>query len=117
MEVFALIKKSDLLDAIAECQGERNPNANTCIKLAAFYTILNNMFDEDQPVITGYSMAGETSQAEQVGYDSGSEFSNCILNANVNDVLAIIDELMDVIHAVAPRLYNATIEKLNMLHN
>lgn len=34
-----MIKLEDLEEAIAECQGQRNPNADTCIKLAAFYTI------------------------------------------------------------------------------
>ena len=38
-----MITEQDLLSAIAECQGERNPNANTCIKLAAYYTILDNI--------------------------------------------------------------------------
>ena len=35
-----MITEQDLLEAIAECQGQRNPNANTCIKLAAYYIIL-----------------------------------------------------------------------------
>ena len=38
-----MITEKDLMEAIAECQGQRNPNANTCIKLAAYYTILNNL--------------------------------------------------------------------------
>ena len=34
-----MITEMDLQEAIAECQGKRNPNADTCIKLAAFYII------------------------------------------------------------------------------
>ena len=110
-----MIKKEDLLDAIAECQGERNPNANTCIKLAAFYTILNNMYnDEHEPEeIKVYSNAyEEQSQSEQVRYDSGSEFSDIVYGKDVNDVLSIVDELIDAVSMISPRLYNATIEKL-----
>ena len=41
-----MITEKDLQEAIAECEGARNPNANTCIKLAAFYTIRQHMFGE-----------------------------------------------------------------------
>ena len=52
-----MITEKDLRAAIAECQGARNPNATTCIKLAAFYTILNNLYPEqkEEAVDAGYS--------------------------------------------------------------
>ena len=43
-----MITEKDLQEAIAEGQGQRNPNANTCIKLAAFLTIRKEMFGEVQ---------------------------------------------------------------------
>lgn len=108
-----MIKEQDLLDAIAECQGERNPDARTCIKLAAFYTILNNMYHiEEQPVVT-YSQSAVPS--EQVSYDSGSEFSDAITGLSSDQVLPIIDELLDAVHLISPKLYNATIAKLKSL--
>lgn len=104
-----MIKEQDLLDAIAECQGERNPNANTCIKLAAYYTILNQIRPKEmeQPV---YSYA---ESPNKVTYDSGSEFSDIIQVKNINDVLDIMDELMDTIKVLAPKLYYATMDHLN----
>ena len=42
-----MITERDLLEAIAECEGTPKPNANTCVKLAAYYTILNNMRGEE----------------------------------------------------------------------
>ena len=33
----AVIREDDVREAIAEMQGQKNPNANTCIKLAAYY--------------------------------------------------------------------------------
>ena len=41
-----MITEQALKEAILECEGERNPNASTCIKLAAFYVIRNEMFGE-----------------------------------------------------------------------
>lgn len=99
-----MIKESDLLEAIAECQGERNPNANTCIKLAAYYTILQHMQKVDEPQ---YSFLA--------GYDSGSEFSDAVRGKDTPSVLSVMDELMDVVKVLIPKLYNATIDKLNDL--
>lgn len=101
-----MIKEQDLLEAIAECQGERTPNANTCIKLAAYYTILNNIKPDPAP---SYSHAEPPGQ---VRYDSGSEFSEAIEGRDIIQVLAIIDELMDALQAIAPKMYQATIKAL-----
>ena len=48
-----MITRRDLLEAIDKCQGQKNPNANTCIKLAAYYTIL----DHTPESISDYSFA------------------------------------------------------------
>ncbi len=101
-----MIREDDLLEAIAECQGEKNPNANTCIKLAAYYTILNNL---GTPT---HSFASEP--AEKVIYNSGSEFSQAIEGIPVNEVMAVMDELMDTVQILMPKLYYATLEKLKM---
>ena len=63
-----MITEKDLQEAIAECQGQRNPNANTCIKLAAFYTIRRELFGEekDAGMLPGYSYAGERASLEQI---------------------------------------------------
>lgn len=98
-----MIREQDLLDAIAECQGERNPNANTCIKMAAYYTILNQMYPNN------YSYAKPPSE---VTYNSGSEFSDIIIGRDLNEVISIIDELMETISVLAPKLYDVTIKKL-----
>ena len=50
-----MITVDELKAAIAEMQGERNPNAQTCIKLAAYYTILNEL--QGNPDTSGYSSA------------------------------------------------------------
>jgi len=102
-----LIREEDLLEAIAECQGERDPNANTCIKLGAFYTILDHIRPKEPEQM--YSFA---EPPRQVSYDSGSEFSDAVMDKDINDVMAVMDELMDTIQVLAPRIYTATIERL-----
>ena len=109
-----MIKREDLLDAIAECQGQRNPNANTCMKLAAYYTILNQMDNSGQdeqkrvlPSFTGYSYESH--------YDSGTEFSDAILDLDIDSVLPILDELMTTLKVLHPKLYNAVLTKIGDL--
>lgn len=101
-----MIKTEDLREAIAECQGERNPNANTCIKLAAYYSILDHIDERPQ---MGYAYA---EPAGVVRLDSGSEFSDMIAHRDVGRVLKVIDELMETLELVAPRLYDLTLLKL-----
>ena len=98
-----MIQEQDLLEAIAECQGERSPNANTCIKLAAYYTILENMRGTYKVEPTGQS------------FSSGSEFSALIIGKNPSDVLIVIDELMDAVAALMPKLYQKTVDRLQNL--
>lgn len=81
-----MITLHDLDTAIAKCQGEENPNAQTCIKLAAFYTIKKEMFGDGAPIDPpapdrGYSAsAGPVNQQPEtyVDFDSGTEFSRAI---------------------------------------
>lgn len=105
-----MITVQDLHEAIAECQGERNPNAQTCIKLAAYYTILNQI-TEQTPVIPGYASAKEP-ERDTVSYDSGSEFSAVLNGRAIDEVMPILDELMDTLQLINPRLYDSVLRKL-----
>lgn len=102
-----MIKEADLLDAIAECQGDRNPNANTCIKLAAYYTILENIRKPDQEQSYSYA-SGEH-------YNSNSEFSNAIQGLSMGEIMPVMDELMESIQVLFPKMYKATILRLRDL--
>ena len=111
-----MITRNDLEQAIAECQGDRSPNANTCIKLAAFYTIRNAMFGES------VSERDDTSDrmVSRYSYDKGptinwkgdSEFASVINGRDPDNVWPVIDELMGTIKATWPKLYEATINKI-----
>lgn len=103
-----MITEQDLREAIAECQGQRNPNANTAIKLAAFLTIQRELFGD--PETHGYSYASAPAETPQ--YDSGSEFSDAIQQIDQYRAWEIMDELMTTLQAVNPRLYNGVMRKI-----
>ena len=111
-----MITEHDLMEAIAECQGERNPNANTCIKLAAFYTIKNELYGKPEQLeradyAQSYSYAPEPVDTH-ITYTSDTEFSEAIHGRRQEDVWPIMDELMSTIQVLMPRLYNGVMRRL-----
>lgn len=105
-----MITLDDLEAAIAECEGERNPNANTCIKLAAYYTILNEK--QGKPPVYSYSAEPVSPVKETVDYYSETEFGQAIQGKELPYVMELIDELMTVLQIVNPRLYSGVMSKL-----
>ena len=105
-----MIRIEDLDTAIAECQGKRNPDAKTCIMLAAFYTIKREMFGEEKEA-EHYSYAPAPIR-NTIEIDSGSEFARAVNGMDLDEFLPIINELMDTLQIVQPRLYNAVMMKL-----
>ena len=100
-----MITEKDLREAIAECQGERNPNANTCIKLAAYYTILDNIIEKPLPRY-------DNAYSGSMGYDSDTEFGRILKQKTTEEIMAVMDELMTTLTVVNPRLYESVIRKL-----
>ena len=111
-----MITEKDLQEAIAECQGQRNPNANTCIKLAAFYTIRREMFGEEKNDghLPGYSYLPDPQSTAEllIRNDSDSDFARAIDGRRQEEVWPLLDEMMDTIHAIHPRLYAAVMDRL-----
>lgn len=99
-----MITERDLQEAIAECQGQRNPNASTAIKLAAFLTIKREMFGN------GYSY--DPPPIEKPQYTSDTRFGKLIREMPTEDVFAVMDELMTTLAVINPRLYNGVMREL-----
>lgn len=112
-----MITEEKLQEAIAECWGEREPNANTCYKLAAYFTILNQIRTGADP-LTPYPLYSHdapeqpASPQQLVDIDSESEFAEATRGRNTSEIWPIIDELMETLQVVNPRLYSAVMRKL-----
>ena len=105
-----MITERDLQEAIASCEGDLHPKAATCIKLASFYTIRDHMFPQ-QPM---YSFAAPPpEQAETtIDYESGTDFGRAVHGKDPAQVWPIMDELMEAIQVLQPRLYASVMSKL-----
>lgn len=107
-----MITRHDLETAIAECQGKQNPDSRDCIKLAAFYTIRREMFGEEkdaEPISNSYAPAPVRNMVE---IDSDSEFARAVNGMPLDEFLPIINELMQTLEIIQPRLYDAVMAKL-----
>ena len=117
-----MITEYDLDEAIAECQGKRNPDAQTCMKLAAFYTIKQHMFGKPEPDVRmnseavpsvpsySYSAGKDTTQ-----FTSDSEFGKLVNELEISQILPFIDDLVETVKVVNPKLYNAFMAKIKAL--
>jgi len=112
-----LITEHDLQEAIAECQGQRNPNANTCIKLAAFLTLQKEMFGgkdkehfADDRNMSGYSFAQAPNGT--VGLYGESDFLSAIEGKDTKSVFMVMNELMDTMQVLQPRIYDSVMRKV-----
>lgn len=106
-----MITLGDLDEAIKECEGQRNPNANTAIKLAAFYTIRNELYPRAEPSQPGYSF----SAPPQAEYTSETEFGTTIRGKETFQVMEIFDDLMSVLRTTQPRLHRRIINQIEDL--
>ena len=111
-----MIRLDDLEEAIAKCQGNENPIANTCIKLAAYYTIKNELYGKpDKPEFTGYSTEPpQVDNSQQiVDYDGKSDFAQAVNGMPINRVMSVIDELMTALYVENRAMYRAVLRQLS----
>lgn len=94
-----MITRQDLINAINKCQGQKNPNVNTCIKLAAYYTLLDHIVERDYSYSRGPS----------------NDFMSIVSERKYDEVMGIMEELMDEVRKSDPRLYNLTMDRLKNL--
>lgn len=98
-----MITEKELREAIAECQSARNPTANTCMKLAAYYTIL------DHTVRNSYSYSYGPK------YKSDTEFGSIVSVKSSSGVMSVMDDLMETLKIIEPQVYKNTLKRLKNL--
>ena len=108
-----MITEHDLDEAIAECKGKRKPDANDCIKLAAFYTIKSHLYPTAAAQSFAYATPPTQKDDSLIDFPGESEFAGVIDGRKQSDVWPVMDELMTTLSAINPRLYDAVMRKLN----
>lgn len=112
-----MLTEEKLLEAIAECWGEREPNANTCYKLAAYYTILNEirgkMKQRSESYSTSYSLDSDSKNIQRVvDFNSESEFAEAIRGMSEAKAWSIMDELMSALYVINQPFYEKVMRRI-----
>lgn len=98
-----MITVDDLDSAIAECMGQKNPNANTCMKLASYLTIKKSMTEPEAERIPqrSYSFAA-----------AETEFEKKISAMPFEQVVKLFSEVMETLQVINPAFHSAIMRKL-----
>lgn len=99
-----MFTKRELLAAIKEC--ENAPANYQCIeKLAHLYTVYDHLYTESAqvPIVKEESIIGDYGE---------SDFLQAISGQDATTVWALMDELMDALKVLNPKLYDNCFAKL-----
>lgn len=103
-----MLTESELTDAInVLCAGKHS--IQNCEKLAAIYTVRDHLYPTTDQIERGYSAAKDN---EQVGLYGQSDFLTAISRMNPVDAWLLMDELMQTLYAINPRLYESVMRKI-----
>jgi hypothetical protein len=97
-----LINLDELEKAIEHTQGEPNPNAYSCIKLAAYYICRTEELKKRDDVYS-FSPAVDIIEPE---YSSSTAFGRAIRGKDTAKVMAFLDNLISTsIQYILPQMY------------
>lgn len=112
-----MIDKRDLEENIAELEGARDHSPQMCQRLASLYTIRRELFGEAEQT-SGYSFASmpaPVSEPEPLDDYGDSDFLIAIRGKVPADAWHVVDDLMDTLKAVNPRVYDSVMRKMRAL--
>lgn len=102
---------AELTTAIEELEQGRHTIQNVA-KLAALYTVRNNLQGSEIPLFR-YSQDAEREKKDCVGLYGDSDFLKRIHGKNTEEMWLMMDDVMNSICMLNPRLYNSVINRLS----
>lgn len=87
--------KDELAQAINNLEAQE-PTYETCLKLVVYHQLMDRYYKG------GF----------RTSYSRDSEFMDAIKNTDIDTLLATVDELMDCLALINPKLYNTVLAKL-----
>lgn len=97
-----MLSQRELDTAIREFE-EAPTNYENCAKLATFYTIFDHLYSEPKATVKA---------EEVIGLYGSSEFLKLVANKSPDVIWGVLDELMDTLKIINPRLYEGVVQKI-----
>lgn len=106
-----MITLEELDEAIRDCESSDRHTYDDCIRLAALYTIKNQLYPDTMPELHK-SFRAPVDEIESYGE---SEFLHLVSGKKSESVWSVIDELMNTLEITNPRLYDGVMRKIDRL--
>lgn len=100
-----MLNRRELLNAISECESS-NESFQNCQKLATLYILYDHLYAE--PATT----EPQRVRTEVIETDKESEFMQLINGKRIEPVLDLVEELMETIQILQPRVYDSALRRL-----
>lgn len=109
-----MFTKAELVDAIDQLENGKHSIQN-CEKLAAIYTVLDHLYGEEKqmPILSGYS--NDNKIESEIGLYGKSNFLKSIAGKPAKEAWLLMDELVEALQVLNPRLMSNFFEKLNKI--
>ena len=102
-----MFSKNEFLDAIDELEMSPATYQNA-EKLATFYSLYDHLYGDKSKM-----SAVESSREVIIQNHGDSEFLQAVSGKRSEDVWQVMDELMETVKMLQPRLYQATLERIS----
>lgn len=102
----------ELMDAINELEGGKHSMQN-CERLAAIYTVLDHLYADEKPAVQ--AVAPEREVETVIGSYGNSQFLQSIAGRPAREVWKLVNELVEAISVLNPRLMSSFLDKLDEL--
>ena len=106
-----MFTKAELIDAIDQIEQGKHSIQN-CERLAAIYTVLDHLYGER---LTMPQYSNDNKIESEIGLYGESMFLRSIAGKSSKDVWLLMNELVDALLVLNPKLINNFMDKLNML--
>lgn len=101
-----MLTKRELEEAIEECE-DAPVSFDNAHKLATLYNLYDRMYSEQQPMVRT-----EVFEEEVIGDYGDTELYRIVNGKRAEDVWQVMNELMETLMIVNPRLYDGVIRRL-----
>ena len=106
-----MFTQAELEDAVNELLDGKHSIQN-CERLAAIYVVLDHLYGEEKPMIQA---SHDNKTESEIGYYGASDFLKTVAGKSAKEVWHLMDELVEAVTVLNPRLMSNFYDKLNKL--
>ena len=109
-----MFTKAELIDAIEQIEHGKHSIQN-CERLASIYTVLDHLYGEPKEIMMMPQYSNDSKIESEVGLYGESNFLKHVAGKSAKEAWLLMDELVEALLVLNPRLISNFMDKLNKL--